>query len=411
MLGFGDGSAARLLGGTLGAGGLSILAARARRRWGGALGSDATFESRTPDGWRLRLDHYRPDGAPRFSEPVILCHGLGANGHTFDLGAELSLARHLARAGFDTFVPELRGREGSATAGCSADARQGFTFDHHASLDAPALLDAVLARSGAARAFWVGHSMGGMVGYVLAARRPHQLAGLATLGSPVHARAQPALVKLLALALAVQLDPLPQRLLAQASVTLGGRRGPPAPALTVVRGNMEPEALARLLTNGVADVPRALVRQLLRWADGDRVDSEDGRADYLDCIGRVAVPLLVLGACADRLAPPEGVRPAFELARSTDRTFTCIGENDPTGRRFGHVDVLLGRHAPEVTFPLVERWLSERGSRLARPGRLAGRDPMRAHQPVGEECAGQSRLRRGDLTSPTAATAAPLQPA
>lgn len=413
MLGLSDRTAERLLSGSVAATGLPWLAARAWRRWGTVLGSDATFEARTPDGWRLRIDHYRPATGPRYAEPVVLCHGLGANGFTFDLGEGLSLARDLALAGFDAFVPELRGRQGSWPAGLAADGRYGFTFDHHASFDAPTVLEAVLARTGASRAFWVGHSMGGMIGYVLAARRPGQLAGLATLGSPVEPQPQVALTRLLTLALALPVDPIPQRLLAQASAALGGRRGPPAPALTVVRENMDPEALARLLTNGVADLPRALARQLLRWADDGRVDSEDGRAHYLGCVTQVTAPLLVLGACADRLAPPAGVRPAFELARSSDRTFTCIGEGDPSGRLFGHVDLLLGRFAADVTFPLVRRWLAERASRLARVGSLAHRGATSASHPDERLASAQRRSRSWprNVATPTTATADPLQTA
>jgi hypothetical protein len=52
----------------------------------------------TSDGWRLALSRYPRHGVPRTRCPVLLCHGLGANRFTFDLGRPPSLAVSLAHA-------------------------------------------------------------------------------------------------------------------------------------------------------------------------------------------------------------------------------------------------------------------------------------------------------------------------
>src|SRR5438270_13651967 len=59
----------------------------------------------TSDGWRIAILRYKPAAdAPRRQEPVLLVHGIAANRYNFDLGDDRSLARHLAREGFDTWV-------------------------------------------------------------------------------------------------------------------------------------------------------------------------------------------------------------------------------------------------------------------------------------------------------------------
>src|SRR5687768_14358087 len=64
----------------------------------------------TPDGASIALARYQPRETRRFVEPVILCHGLGANRYILDLDEKYSLARYLARQGFEAWVLELRGR-------------------------------------------------------------------------------------------------------------------------------------------------------------------------------------------------------------------------------------------------------------------------------------------------------------
>ncbi|CAI7889528.1 unnamed protein product, partial [Closterium sp. NIES-54] len=64
----------------------------------------------TSDGWRLALWRYLPsESVPRKAHPVLLLSGIATNALGYDLSQEVSLARHLADQGFDTWVLELRG--------------------------------------------------------------------------------------------------------------------------------------------------------------------------------------------------------------------------------------------------------------------------------------------------------------
>src|SRR5512139_2866597 len=138
--------------------------------------------ARTHDGCDLALHHYvgiRPD-----LPPVILCSGYACNRHFLDFDDRYSLARFLARRGFDVWILELRGH------GLS-DPPQGrqrsWTFDDFVQYDVPTAIAYV--RDQADRApVWIGHSMGGMVLYATLGQNPAAaaaLGGLITMASPV----------------------------------------------------------------------------------------------------------------------------------------------------------------------------------------------------------------------------------
>src|SRR6516164_5017650 len=126
-----------------------------------ALADELHF-AHTPDGWRLAL-HRHAAGPPELGLPVILCPGYACNRHFIDWDAEYSLARFLARRGFDAWVIELRGRGLShPTPACAAP--RTWTFDDLALHDVPTAVRHV-ARMTRRRVAWVGHSMGGMLLY------------------------------------------------------------------------------------------------------------------------------------------------------------------------------------------------------------------------------------------------------
>src|SRR3954470_21859465 len=109
---------------------------------------DSLHRAATADGAHVALGRYHPRGQRRFAEPVVLCHGLGANRYDLDFDERYSLARHLAGRGFEAWVLELRGRGHASPPG-------RYNFDAQAEHDVRAALKTVLA-AGAARALWVG---------------------------------------------------------------------------------------------------------------------------------------------------------------------------------------------------------------------------------------------------------------
>jgi homoserine acetyltransferase len=90
----------------------------------------------------------------------------------------------------------------------------------------------------------------------------------------------------------------------------------------------------------------------------------DGAVDYRARLRGCTQPALFVSAEKDGLAPPEVVEAGFALWGGPKRYWSC-------GRDYGHADVLLGRDAPEVVFPMIRDFLLEH-SEPAAPGRAPG---------------------------------------
>lgn len=331
---------------TLGA--LALRAAWSARRPGEALSlplppaPERSFYV-AADGWESPLLRLRAAGDQR-GEPVMLAHGLGAGQRSFDLHAD-SLARHLQRAGYDVFLLAHRGDEGARPPA----GRGGFDFDDIVTHDVPAALDRVLRLSGAARALWIGHALGGQLAYAHLARAgADQLAGLITLCAPVrfnpprsHARLAAQAARLLPTGWRV-----PARRLHAALAPFGGEQ------LThELAPDADPEALRSLMLHGAEDLPLGLARQAATWLLSGTLCDRDDRIDYIGALHAISAPLLAVVADADPLCPAEAAAPAVEaLAHAGARLM-------PLRDGWGHLDVLIGRRATDELFPALRAWL------------------------------------------------------
>jgi len=107
-----------------------------------------------PNGFHKIAVHVWPNAMPD-AVPVICVHGLTRNGRDFDaLAQKVSATRPV-------YCPDMAGR------GCSDDLPD---FMHYTMLQYMADLTSLIARTGAAQVDWVGTSMGGILGMLLAAQ-------------------------------------------------------------------------------------------------------------------------------------------------------------------------------------------------------------------------------------------------
>ncbi len=316
----------------------------------------------TTDGWRLALHRHRALGVP--GPPVILCGGYACNRHFIDFDERHSLARYLARHGHDAWVLELRGRGLShATPGCIEP--YSWTFDDLAAVDVPSAV-AYVARHTQERVAWVGHSMGGMVLYAfLGSGSPlasRVRAGI-TLASPV---VFPRAASPLSHWIGSQILRLPSpRTIPQRWPLIGLwllLASSPALSIGMNPENVEPEVLGTALRRSMSNVPRAKLDQLARWALQGTFRSVDERLDYRASLRRVTTPLLVVAGSADRLATPECVQAALDDLPPARTTYLELGRRYGQVADYGHVDLILGRRAPEEVFVALADWLSHAGS-------------------------------------------------
>jgi len=291
--------------------------------------------------------------------PVLMIHGYGQNRYAFHLPLR-SMANHLARAGFDVFNVDLRGRGRSGHFGARRP-RSVLDFIHE---DVPAALDEIRALSGDRPVFLVGHSLGGVVSYCVAVDHPTRVAGVATLGSPYHFTAGSRwLVGLTSAFLALdQRMNLPNFVVparAYGKFVRTARRVVesrlyPLPFRGFHRGAIEPEVLEQHMALAMDRGSIATMRAMFTWAHEarERKAGDDGLFGYAQRFEALDVPLLVISGIYDDLAAPASVKPAWAHSASRDRTYRELP--------FGHVDMLIGREAPQLTWPLLESWLTKR---------------------------------------------------
>ena len=311
----------------------------------------------TADACYVALGRYLPRERRRFAEPVILCHGLGANRFTWDFNERYSLARRLAERGFEAWILELRGRSASGPA-------SRISFDLQAEHDVAAALRTVLFATGAKEVTWVGHSKGGLVALAHLARNPSApIRAIATLGTPLTFTVQKGLkpfAKLIRPA-AMLAPAVPISALAKLALVV------PPPhwfmRYLIHPENLDADVRRRALMNVGSDVSGGVGRQFLQWIATGRWTSEGGDVDYDKALEATRVPALMIAGTHDLLAPPE----SMSCARGRyggPLELLVAGRAEGHREDYGHGDLVLGRHAPEELYPRVLEFLEARSTRF-----------------------------------------------
>ncbi len=330
---------------------------RFRPRWAGLVlpsaltfTPDELYRVPTDDGSAIALGRYHPRGERRRQTPVLLAHSLGTNRFNLDFDERYSVARGLARRGFEAWVLELRdhGLAGSL---------QDSSFDVEVCHDVTAALRAITS-TGPSRVAWVGHSRGGLLAYAHLARFPTApISAVATLGAPLGFDASPALAAFVsAIEPFLRLDAIPLRLAARAGVPLGLPPDPIGKYLLSAE-NVEATVIRQAIAYVAADIPRGLARAFARWVRTGAFDGDDG-LDYRAALAGCAVPMLAVAGAVDLLAPPAS---AHRLAGLTAGPVTCVtaGRSSGFSTDYGHGDLVLGRRAPDELVPLLADFLAQ----------------------------------------------------
>jgi alpha-beta hydrolase superfamily lysophospholipase len=280
---------------------------------------------------------------------VILVHGLAQNRFTWRISGR-SLVARLAAEGFEVLNLELRGH-GLSRAYGSGNARsfQEYVDD----------LERVVVRC-PSPPFAIGHSLGAAVAIGAAVRRP--LAGLVHLaGLYTFARRNRVLRALARLTLAAEpaLVLAPVRLSTGWAGDLIGKlysitdvAGYGFPIAGWTPGSIERDLLAERLAKGFDWTSTEVWLEMSRWAIGQEFA-------YAAAFRAIDVPLLVIAGDQDRLVRPGDARECYEQSGSSDRTFWLFDAFEH-GVHWGHVDLILGRHAPREVWPRLAAWLRER---------------------------------------------------
>ncbi|HEY3452178.1 MAG TPA: alpha/beta fold hydrolase [Myxococcales bacterium] len=312
------------------------------------------LQARTDDGWNIALIHYRPAGPPT-GLPVLLCHGISANGRNMDLDAQHSLARWFAARGREAFAMSLRGNGGSDYADEKAGRSPAYSMDTYATQDVPAALRKVREVTGAAQVDYVGHSMGGLIGYIYLARGGQGFHAATFLGSPTRFAWGRDLERRLRDAggvLGGHLTTVDVPLLANVTAPIHGDVRTYADTVLYNPDNVPAPLWKKFMSTGVGSISGAVLQQFTLWLEKDAMVSADGAIDYYPALAKVTTPVLVVAGKLDRTAPVAGVKSGYDALGGPKRFFVA-GEQNGFRYDYGHMDLVIGDRASVELWPRV----------------------------------------------------------
>jgi polyhydroxyalkanoate synthase len=287
--------------------------------------------------------------------PVLLVPAPIKRSYVWDLEPAVSVVAHLLRRGLDPYLVEW-------TDVPADDPATGLA--HYADTLLGACLDAVTARTGARRVALVGHSLGGTLAAVCAARRPERVAALVLLEAPLRfgaaagsfaplvATTPPSAVAHLAR------GGVPGAFLDVVSAAAAPREFTVEPRLDLLHSLTDPSALRthRRVLRWAGDefrMPTALFRDIVELLYRDDAFARATLHVAGEPVGpqRLTMPLTTVFAPPSAVIPPSSVVPVHEAAAAADKLL--LEYRGDVGVALQHVGVLVGRSAHRQLWPQI----------------------------------------------------------
>lgn len=273
-----------------------------------------TVPIQMPDGSTVPVTLFPTEG--RDDAPVIVVlPGLGIPGGYYRLFAEALVAR-----GFHAAIGDLRG-QGDSKPKPSSSSRYGY--QELVSVDFPAIFEVVREQFPAATPYLLGHSMGGQLGAMYAARIRGRLGGLILVasGSPYHRG-------------------------------FGTTRGVPlyfgAAAMAITSNIAGFWPGDRIGVGGFGRQSRVLIDDWSRFARTGSIEPAGADIDYEERMGRLTLPVLAVTIEGDDLAPKGSMENLTAKLANADITTE-------------HIDEPLGHNGwirnPTAVADLVAQWM------------------------------------------------------
>ncbi len=292
---------------------------------GQGAGSSEVFVP-SSGGHELQLTVVRPASAQAGAPGILFVHGVFSDGRFFQ-GSDGGTAGWFVEQGCTAFIGNLRAHGKSRR---STPEAWDWSFDDYVRHDLPALIRAARERHDGPL-FLLAHSMGGYV-------------SLAALG----------------------LDPEVQGMLRGACVlsaavndfTDGGLKKVAMVRFARLLSGVLGHFPAKRLKQGVANEPAALMKQFDAWAQDGSFRSVDGKTDYWQALGKVALPVFAAVGEADVFhASPRRAQKLVDRLGSPDKQLLVAGRSRGFERDYGHFDLARGSRARKEIFPRLLEWM------------------------------------------------------
>ncbi len=308
---------------------------------------------------KVLLLHYALPRPARYPHPVLIVTPLLVRPYILDLSPGLSFIDYLTKQSLDVFLIDFGSPDRS-------DRTRRFE-DYLQDLDLA--LESVLSLSGSSSATLLGYCLGGLFAALYSASNPERVRNLITLATPFDfSKAGPLYQWLQGFDVDRFVDTVGNvpgewirdqiRLFASATWPERNLRIWLDLLLHLLdREYMKRQEVLNRWLNDLLPFPGEAYRQFIKeFVQANKLlKRELSIAGGLIDPSLIACPVLVLAHTEDLLAPPESAKALVDLVASQDREFFEV-----SGGNVGHLDIVVGREGPQVTWPKVSSWLQAR---------------------------------------------------
>jgi polyhydroxyalkanoate synthase len=304
---------------------------------------------------RVSLKHYRPQGGPRLTTPLLLVHALFNRETLLDLQPDRSLVLNLLKEGVEVYLVDW---------GFPTRKDRYLTLDDHINGYLDNLVDFICRRHRLRQVNYMGVCMGGTFGVIYAALHPEKVKNLITTVAPTHFDIDTSLLSIWmkeidADRLVDTFGNLPGNLLNIAFLLLN----PARLLFDKYVGFLENLDNKEFVENFIRmekwifdspDVPGETLRQLIKdlFQQNLLIQGEMELGGLKVDLGRVAMPLLNIYGQYDHLVPPEACELLTSRVGSRDTEDICLDT--------GHVGIYVSSRFQKELVPKIASWLAQR---------------------------------------------------
>ncbi len=284
----------------------------------------------TSDKLHIKRIYQNPLGIP-----VFMLHGAIENGKIFYSKSQKGLAPFLARAGYDVYIGDLRGR-GESTPKITKHSCYGQT---EAILeDLPAFINFIRERKPKQKQIWIAHSWGGVLITAFFARFPNYIAEVRSCAYFASKRS----VRVWNLERLFKVD-LAWKLL--------------APLLILIKGYLP----AKELHIGSDNETKKSHQQSVVWVRQRKwVDTDDG-FNYHEALNKLKLPAtLYIAAKGDKsLGHPNDVQRLMAESGNHESDYVLLSVEQGHSQNYDHIAILTHPDAESEQFQLILDWIKK----------------------------------------------------
>ncbi len=312
---------------------------------------------KTPDHWNIALYKYKNSNVTR-KYPVFLLHGIASNHTIWDTGfRDYDFALHLVDQGYQVYSLDLRGRTGSD--GPHTGRGDVWSIDDYLLCDLPAAIEYILEDCNAEKLHWVGHSLGGILGFFYQIRhKAGNLQSLTAFSSALtytfstinHFRTYmdylsaflyyPVDVWYKVVYPFIDMDTYLTRFIWNAD-------------------NLTPEVKRFIINNTVQKIAVLEWNQIKTISAAEGMPRISGGFNHYVNDRRIVTPAFLITGDRDWVCAVDGVEWTRDQLKCPTR-LAIFGKEYGSKNHYGHLDIVCGINAPKETWPAAVGWLAER---------------------------------------------------